>query len=129
MHIKRVLLVLFCGCAAATTVIAAQDEPIPLRSVTRPVMAGEVGCLPLFILTKFSGAATVIFAYPGPNGNTKGDAVLLGRTEVHISEGKPMFEKASEGGNGAIFRLSQSDYDKASACLPKPKSEPQATSQ
>jgi len=115
----RLMLAFFVVLA----ITLAQDQPLPLQPTLRPdKIAGETQCRPLFVKVTFA-APTIVFAYRAPDGNTRGDSVLVTQALVEIVEGKaPTYQKAVVNGrDGALFRLDRAEYEKDSACLPKPE--------
>jgi hypothetical protein len=117
---KKVLFALLaCGFA-----IAAVAQERPLVQVVRPVLQGEVQCAPYFILTTNGGSSSphVIFAYQKSEGGTRGDAVQQSLVTVQIREGSmPTYQKTVDRQQeGALFLMSQADYDRSRGCLPVP---------
>ncbi len=114
------LLFIFLGIFAT-----AMAEEQPLQPIDRPVISGETRCLPFFIKTTLIAAGErIIFWYQAPNGSTERATVPKTQTIVQVPEGKvtaPTYEKTSvDGQDGALFRLSQAEYEKDRACLPEP---------
>lgn len=116
------LVIFAMSCA---TIAAGEDRP--LQAIDRPAISGEKRCLPYFAVTTFGGAAPeqIIFAYQGADGNIKRDTVPKSRTLVQVSEKQtPTYATIPvDGQSGALFRLSQDEYEKARECLPEPKPE------
>lgn len=106
------------------TIIAAAQER-PLQPIDRPVISGEKRCLPFFATTTFNGATAeqIIFAYQASDGSLKRDTIPKTRTLVRLTEKQTTtYEKIDVGGqSGALFRLNQSEYEKARDCLPEPR--------
>ncbi len=114
------LVILTTSC----TKIAAAEER-PLQPIDRPAISGEKRCLPYFAATTFGGATAeqIVFAYQSPDGNIKRDTIPKARTVVRVMDTQtPSYEHiVVDGQSGALFRLSQSEYEKARDCLPEPK--------
>ena len=110
--------------------IIATAEERPLQPIDRPAISGEKRCLPFFVTTTFGGAAEeqIIFAYQASGGDIKRDTIPKARTLVRLTEKQtPTYENvAVDGQSGALFRLNQTEYEKARDCLPAPKPEPRA---
>jgi len=108
------------GC---TMIVTAEERP--LQPIDRPVIPGEKRCLPFFVATTFGGAAEeqIIFAYQASGGAAKRDTIPKARTVVRLTENQtPTYENVVVGGqSNALFRLNQTEYDKAHVCLPEPK--------
>ena len=115
---------------AMSCMIIATAEERPLQPIDRPVISGEKRCLPFFVATTFGGAAEeqIIFAYQASGGDIKRDTIPKTRTLVRLTEKQtPTYESvAVDGQIGALFRLNQTEYEKAHDCLPEPKPEPKA---
>lgn len=104
--------------------LGVAQEPLlfPLHPISRPVIPGDKRCPPFFAVVRYSETSEeqIIFAYKLPDGSIKGDAVPSSRAVVNLVDGTPTYEKTTTpDGPGARFRLSQAEYDKAQACLPK----------
>lgn len=119
------LVTLTMSCA-----IIATAEERPLQPIDRPSISGEKRCLPFFTSTTFGGATPeqIIFAYRASDGNIKRDTIPKTRTLVQLTEKQtPTYENmAVDGQSRALFRLNQSEYEKARDCLPAPTPEPKA---
>ena len=106
------------------TIIATAEER-PLQPIDRPAISGEKRCLPFFATTTFGGATAeqIIFAYQASDGGVKRDTIPKTRTLVRLTEKQtPTYENtAVDGQSGALFRLNQTEYEKARDCLPEPK--------
>jgi hypothetical protein len=111
------------------TIIAAAEER-PLQPIDRPEISGEKRCMPFFASTTFGGATAeqIIFAYQASVGAVKRDTIPKTRTIVRLTEKQtPTYENVTVNGeSGALFRLNQTEYEKARECLPEPKPEPKA---
>ncbi|GEM_PF-6809455 len=116
--IAVVILTMTC-----TKIAAAQQRP--LQAIDRPVIPGERRCLPYFAATTFGGATEeqIIFAYQSSDGSVKRDTIPKTRTVVRVADQQsPSYENiVVDGQSGALFRLPQSEYEKARDCLPQPK--------
>jgi hypothetical protein len=121
----RLSFALIVIASFAFYVLAAEE--LPLQPASSKV-ASEVKCPPYFIVTTFGGAIkpTIYFNFTDKKGEVQLGTVPTARTEVHIAaEEKATYEEIPLGGvSGAIFRLTQADYDKARACLPPATPEP-----
>jgi hypothetical protein len=108
---------------SCTIIVTAEERP--LQPIDRPVIPGEKRCLPFFVATTFGGAAEeqIIFAYQAAGGETKRDAIPKSRTVVRLTDKQtPTYENVVvDGQSSALFRLNQTEYDKAHVCLPEPK--------
>jgi hypothetical protein len=124
----RKLLLALLGAFALFASTAMADER-PLRPTDRSVTPGETRCLPFFVKTTFGGVTSerIVFSFQVSNGTVKRDAVAKSRTVVQIViNPQPTYEKvvADDGYDGAVFRLSQDEYEKARPCLPEPTKAP-----
>ena len=115
-----------------TCMIIAKAEEHRLQPIDRPAISGEKRCLPFFATTTFGGAAAeqIIFAYQASDGGIKRDTIPKTRTLVRLNEKPtPTYENiAVDGRSGVLFRLNQTEYEKARDCLPEAKPEPEARS-
>jgi hypothetical protein len=103
--------------------MAQEQSPLPLQPINRPVISEEKRCMPFFIAVQYAGTSEkqIIFACKLPDGTIKPDSVPSSRTVLNLVDGMPTYEKTTtaDGQTGARFRLSQEEYQKAQACLPK----------
>jgi|HubBroStandDraft_6_1064221.scaffolds.fasta_scaffold678168_2 hypothetical protein len=116
---RIVLCVLALGCAGA--IVAGEQQA--LKPINRAAFPEEKRCSDYFFVNTFGGTVPeqIIFAYQAADGSTKRDSVPMKRAAVRIS-GDLTYEKVTmdDGLSGAIFRLSNAEYTKASECLPQP---------
>ena len=118
----KLLVTVLLAAFAASVAVAAEEKP--LQPFDRQELAGETRCLPLFVATTFGGTTSeqIIFSYDADDETAKRDTVPKLRVLVRISNRAPTYEKVSvDGQDGVLFRLSQEEYTKAAACLPKPE--------
>ncbi len=115
------------GCA----ILCAAEER-PLQPIDRPAFSGEKRCLPFFATTTFGGATAeqIVFTYQLTDGSVKRDTIPKTRTVVRLAEKQtPTYENVPvDGQSGALFRLNQTEYEKARGCLPEPTPEPKGDS-
>jgi len=116
---RLVLFALALGC-----VIAVAEEQQPLKPINREAFTDEKRCSDFFYTTTFGGATAeqIIFACQASDGSTKRDTIPRKRATVQLSENLTYEKIKTDDGPGALFRLSNTEYAKASECLPEPSS-------